>query len=666
MASARNNLLNIITSGKFSPERQSTTDMEELIRYVVLNISLVVGGSLLVAFGISLVFEGTATRGLLDLGIALFCFICIFLLRAKIKLFIIGILPISIVGVLFGLMIYSGDIQGFAGLWIFSFPLLSIFILGMKTGIILSLLLLIATAAIVFMPGFAGFAYSADISFRLCGVYALVLLLTIVYEQIRLTKDSWLNRLTQALQTERDEITAMKDNLKVGLFLMNKDLIIQPAYSKALEDVLIATELQGRNFLDLLAMSIKAKEIETLRDYFGMIFNRSFDQAMLDDINPLRELNYKSVETEAERILNCGFAPVSRGEGEIYILGTLQDITAEKELQRQLDQEEGKRQEEMRSLFEIVQVEPRIFYDFIEDSEYEFDRVNDILKDKSISSANAMVEIYQSVHAIKSNALILGLEGFGKKLHGLEDKIKNMRDKEDIPFEDVLHITVELEQIMREKDKFRETIDKILAFRGSGGGGQSGQVLIDTLLKASNKAANDLNKDVRFVPREVDGTALESGSRRVIKEVLTQLVRNSVVHGIESPEERIAAGKDPQGLIHLSVTIDDDKIHCRLKDDGRGLDFEKIKKRALEMKLISSADVDNKTQLIKALFTPGFSTADNVDVHAGRGVGLSLVQDRLREVKGSIKINTEPGRGTTFHIFIPLEANADAAISKAS
>ena len=632
--------------------------MDLLVRYVFLNMALFAGGLLLVIFGISVIFQGHSGRGLLDLGVALLCFVSIFLLRTRLSLFAAGITPVVLFGALCGYLLYGGDIQGFAGLWLFAFPLIAIFMLGIRGGITLAGMLLVSISAMILIPDLAGFDYGFAGGFRIIAVYMLVLILTIVFEVTRLTKDGWVRTLTQALQTERDEITAMKDNLNVGLFLMNQDFIIQPAYSKALENVLSASELQGRNFVEMLSASLKAKEIETLKDYFGMIFNRSFDQAMLDDINPLRELNYKSMDTEEERIIDCGFAPVSRAEGELYILGTLQDITSERELQKQLDEEESKRQEEMRSLFEIVQVEPRVFNDFIEDSEYEFDRVNDILKDKNLSTNEVMVEIYQSVHAIKSNALILGLEGFGKKLHTLEDKIKNLRDLEKIPFEDILHITVELEQIMREKDKFRETIDKILSFRGSGSGKQNEHVLVETLTKASNKAALDLGKKVRFVPREIDPSALESGSRRILKEVLTQLVRNAVVHGIESPEERAASGKESEGNIHLSITIDGDRIHARLKDDGKGLDFDKIKERALEMKLVKPEDAEDKNNLLRALFLPGFSTADTVSVHAGRGVGLSLVQDRLREVKGSLKVNTEPGKGTTFHVFIPVEINA--------
>jgi two-component system chemotaxis sensor kinase CheA len=653
MVSIREIIFRLLTSGKFG-SRRSSANMEEIVRYVFFNVSLLAGGTMLWAYGISVLQSGNTMRALQDFGISLFCYIAVLVLRTSLPLNIVGFFPIAAFGGLCAYLTYTGDIQGFAGLWMYSFPLIGIFVLGLRIGMLLSLTLFAAAATFTFVPGLALNAYTAGAASRISGVYMLVLILTVVYEQVRLTKDRWAKKLTQDLQTERDEIAAMKDNLKVGIFLMNRDFIIQPAYSKALEDVLSTGELQGKNFLELLSASLKSKEIETLKDYFGMIFNRSFDQAMLDDINPLRELNYTSTVTEEERILDCGFAPVNRDEGEVFILGTLQDITAEKELQRQLDEEEGKRQDEMRSLFEVVQVEPNVFNDFIEDAEYEFERVNEILKDQTLSTNQVMVEIYQSVHAIKSNALILGLDGFGKKLHALEDKIKHLRDLESIPFEDVLHITVELEHIMREKDKFRETIDKILAFRGGGGGKQNEHVLVETLTKACGKTAAGLGKKVRFVPREIDPSALESGSRRVIKEVLTQLVRNAVVHGIETPEERTAAGKDSEGLIHLSITVDDDKIHARLKDDGRGLDFAKIKKQALEMKLVKPEEADNKNQLLRALFMPGFSTADTVSVHAGRGVGLSLVQDRMREVKGSLKVNTEPGKGTTFHIFMPL------------
>jgi two-component system chemotaxis sensor kinase CheA len=398
-----------------------------------------------------------------------------------------------------------------------------------------------------------------------------------------------------------------------------------------------------------------------------MIINRSFDAKMLEDINPIQEFSYVNELTGTQKTLRSSFTTVDRGWGQFFILGTLEDITAQKELARQLADEENKREEEMRALFQVIQVEPRVFNDFIEDTEYEFDRINDILKDKKLSAQDAMVDIYQSVHAIKSNALILGLENFSGKLHELEAKIKELRDGDEVSFEDVLHITVELEKVMKEKDKFRETIDKIHSFRVGMGDSrrQDRYVLVETLTKACEKASAALNKKVNMVVEDIDGIVLEKGPRRIIKEILTQLVRNSVYHGIENAEEREASGKDRIGNIRLSIKCSDNKIHIKLSDDGKGLDFDKIRRKAEALRMFKDKDAANdKNQLLKIIFSPGFSTEETANLHAGRGIGLNLVRERIRDLHGSIKLQSEPGKGTTFNIFLPMESMP--AVNKAS
>ncbi|MDR1105486.1 MAG: hypothetical protein LBL44_03935 [Treponema sp.] len=650
-------ILRLLTSGKFENPRAEAV-LEDMLRYVIYNVALVFGASFLLSFGISVMLEGNLVRGALDIALGLACVTVIFLLRTKVPFIVSALIPMAPFCVLCAFLVIGGGEQGFAGLWIYAYPMLAIFILGMKAGLILSVLLFGGIAAASFVPGLAGFDYTPLIALRIIAVYILVLVLTIVYERIRVLKDRWVKQLTKELKTERDEITAMKDNLKVGLFLMDGGYLIQPAYSKAMEDVLSLDELQGKKFSDILSASITAKERDTLEDYFTMILNRSFDAKMLEEINPISEFAYVNGIDGAEKTLRSSFAVVDRGGGEFFILGTLEDVTAEKQLRKRLDEEELKRETEMRSLFEVIQVEPRVFGDFIEDTEYEFERINDVLKNRKLSAHEAMIDIYQSVHAVKSNALILGLENFSGKLHELESKIKVMRDKDDVSFEEILHVTVELEKLMKEKDRFRETIDKIRAFKT--GLGESRRpdryVLVETLTKACEKASAALNKRVKFVVEELDGIVLEYGPRRVIKEVLTQLVRNSVYHGIEPPGERSSRGKNAEGSIRLSIKYKDNKIHIKLGDDGGGLDFEKIRKKAQSLNMVKDADESlGKNRLLQMIFAPGFSTADEADLHAGRGIGLNLVKERIGDLRGSIKLQTEQGKGTVFNIFIPLE-----------
>ncbi len=107
-------------------------------------------------------------------------------------------------------------------------------------------------------------------------------------------------------------------------------------------------------------------------------------------------------------------------------------------------------------------------------------------------------------------------------------------------------------------------------------------------------------------------------------------------------------------------------IGINLSDDGKGLDFDAIREKAQSMKLINDPEqLKDKNVLTRVLFSPGFSTAGEADMHAGRGVGLSLVRDRLKELKGAVKLLTEPGKGTTFKIVLPAEAAASSGVRTA-
>jgi two-component system chemotaxis sensor kinase CheA len=455
---------------------------------------------------------------------------------------------------------------------------------------------------------------------------------------------------------ERDEIAAMKDSLKIGLFFMDRGFIIQDNYSRYLEELLAEKELNGKHFIELLSLSITSKEQDAVRDYFDMVFDRTFDQATLDDINPLHELHYVGRKGD-RKIFQCEFTSVERGKGQIFILVTIYDITAKVELEQRLLEEETRRQEEMRSLFELIQVDPNVFNDFLGDAEYEFTRIDENLKNDHLSSHEALVEVYQSVHAIKSNAFILGLNTFGDKVHALETKIKKLRESEtEVSFEEMLHLTVEIERIAQEKDGFKGVIEKINSFKVAGAGQKQNQyVLIESLSKTTNRAASDLGKNIQFVATDIDGEAIDKGPRRIMKEVLMQLIRNSVVHGIEMPKDRLTKGKNEVGIIRLTIKVEDKLIHVKLLDDGGGLDFAKISKKALSMKMIKPEEANNKGVLLNVIFSPGFSTADDEEgIHAGRGIGLNLVRDRVREAKGTIKLQTEKDKGTVFNIFFPL------------
>ncbi len=650
-----NPFMNVMTSGRNFGSRDEAT-MDTMVRYILLNSMIFLGGTLLFLFGFESLRSGALAQGTFDIAMGFMTLVAFVVLRTDAPFILSGLLTVVPYMMLCGFLAVSGGVQGSGVLWIYSFPLLAIFLLGMRVGTALAFVLLAGVVAAVYVPGVSPMVFHPSFAHRAVGVYVLVLACTMVYERTKIAKDQWVARLTRELKSERDEIAAMKDNLKTGLFLMDRDYVIQPQYSRALEGIMGEAALSGRNFLDLLKNSVQEKERETLRDYFEMVFNRSYDARMLEDINPLHEFAYVGIASGETKTLRCTFAPIDRDDGHSYILGTIDDQTRETELRQQLSEEEGKRQEEMRALFEVIHVEPRVLNDFIADAEYEFDRINAAMKDKARAAPDVVSEIYQGVHAIKSNAVILGLSSFSTKLHQLEDEIRDLREHADVSFQEILHITVELDKLMTIKDGFKSLIHKILSFNSGESRMQEEHVIVQSIQRVIDKAAADLGKKAKLTIRSIDPRAVERAPRRIVKDVLVQLVRNAMYHGIEAPDVRASSGKEEEGSVSLSIGLAGDKIEIALTDDGKGLDFTAIGAKARDLGLISDpALLTDRNSLLQVLFSPGFSTAQSASMHAGRGVGLSYVRDRVRELKGAIRIQSEDGKGTTFRVTLPAE-----------
>jgi two-component system chemotaxis sensor kinase CheA len=148
---------------------------------------------------------------------------------------------------------------------------------------------------------------------------------------------------------------------------------------------------------------------------------------------------------------------------------------------------------------------------------------------------------------------------------------------------------------------------------------------------------------------ELDKTVLEK-----IGDPLVHLVRNSIDHGIEMPETRIAAGKPAEGTVHLNAFHKGGCITLEVSDDGKGLDRDRIVAKAISRGLIDAKDTLTEEQINDLIFLPGFSTADATTDLSGRGVGMDVVRRNIKELGGTIELRSQPGRGTNFVINLPL------------
>jgi two-component system chemotaxis sensor kinase CheA len=165
--------------------------------------------------------------------------------------------------------------------------------------------------------------------------------------------------------------------------------------------------------------------------------------------------------------------------------------------------------------------------------------------------------------------------------------------------------------------------------------------------------AHELGKDIELEMHGAE-TELDRQVLDIIRDPLTHMVRNSADHGLEMPEDRVKAGKPAKGTIRLSAYQASGQIVIEIADDGRGLNTAKIRKRAIEVGLISEDDHPSEAQLHKMIFAPGFSTAEKVTSVSGRGVGMDVVKTNIDQIGGTIDLKSTQGRGSTFSIKIPL------------
>src|SRR5262249_36643038 len=142
------------------------------------------------------------------------------------------------------------------------------------------------------------------------------------------------------------------------------------------------------------------------------------------------------------------------------------------------------------------------------------------------------------------------------------------------------------------------------------------------------------------------------------------LLRNAVDHGLETPEQRLAVGKSETGLLCLEARHNAGMLSLQVRDDGRGIAPERVRRKVIDRGLASPEMVAEMSdyELLEFLFLPGFSTAEQVTEVSGRGVGLDVVQSMVRAVGGTVRITTQPGRGTTFHLQLPITLSVVRAV----
>jgi two-component system chemotaxis sensor kinase CheA len=178
--------------------------------------------------------------------------------------------------------------------------------------------------------------------------------------------------------------------------------------------------------------------------------------------------------------------------------------------------------------------------------------------------------------------------------------------------------------------------------------------------------SHTLNKEIKFVIEGAE-TELDKSIIDNLVEPLMHIIRNSIDHGIEMPEKRVARGKPREGIIKLTAYYSGASVYIQIKDDGNGIDTEKVMNKAIEKEIISPDAKLTKKEIYDFLFLPGFSMAESLTQVSGRGVGMDVVRRKITEIRGDVFVDSEVGIGTTFTIKLQQTVSIiDTLLIKAS
>lgn len=259
-------------------------------------------------------------------------------------------------------------------------------------------------------------------------------------------------------------------------------------------------------------------------------------------------------------------------------------------------------------------------------------------------------QIHRELHTLKGAAATVGLEDWAETLHDFEDRLQTGNETaQRKPIESLL---TWVEQIQSQVETFQQFTPPPA---------QPAGWLFQRLQQAVRSAAEREGKDVEL-EFFGDHATIEQSLQQRLFEPLMHLVRNSVCHGIETPTQRLATGKPTSGTIRVEFVSGSGMLIINVTDDGRGLDYDVIRRRGIELGMIQADAVTSVNHLNALIFQPQFSTRHYVSQAAGRGIGMSAVLAAVEDLGGWIQVNSQPNRGFHIQLSVPVGPQVEQVV----
>lgn len=471
----------------------------------------------------------------------------------------------------------------------------------------------------------------------------------------------------QHLQNAHLELSEVLDSLSEGLFLLHEDFHISMQQSKRLKALLPQLRENGQNFLDVAGEILNNhRKLSATKMFIEQLYNPRVVEKLIHGLNPLDKVEVPSPKDPREtRVIGFQFSRIMDGAKIVKVLVSVKDLTDSVRIEARLQREQEQNDLQIEMISKMLNADESIMRGFLHTSLKQLAQINQILKQPNNSEKDLTDKIRlisQEIHAFKGEASMLDMSAFRLAAEAFEEMIKELRQKRQINGKDFLPLVSELDSLIEKLAQAEELHRKITGRLNNPMPAPTAATATDlgTILgKFVVNMGYRHNKNVIMETGGLEHLHQESESFPAVKDIIIQILRNAVVHGIEPVRVRTLNNKPTEGHIKLNVLPSGGKVRITIEDDGKGIDLNMLRQKAVEMKLATPEEVNtwSDNQLFSLIFRPHFSTLpegeNNED--GGRGMGMDVVRTRIKSINGNIGIQTQMGEYTRFTIVVPYQ-----------
>jgi len=487
-----------------------------------------------------------------------------------------------------------------------------------------------------------------------------------------------------ALKKERDKARFLYENIykqsqvvfenvEQGIFLLNREHKISRLYSKAMETIFGTKTIAGETLVNFMRTLLIPRDLEALEMFMKHLFNPEIDEDVVNQLNPVEQVK---IFTESGGMVNTkyirlAFTRIENKAGAIQqIMVTVTDETEGVLLQHKLEEADEKKKMEMEQMLSILKIDPALLRGFIVNSRKVLKSISSKYEQHDGENFDELLTFtFQIIHNLKGNSIVIGLQILTDRFHKIEDGITKLKDNPKVVGNDFLTILYEINEVDIIVENMSDMLRKVANIYNKFSGEEQTDTnydLIDSLKRGLSTMSEDTGKAINFNFANEKNLNIPKIIQDPVKDILIQLMRNSIAHGIEAPNVRIAQRKLIKG--NIAVTLDNDEVSDEIilsyRDDGSGLNTAQIIEKAINKNILQESERDklDEAQIVDLLFSDGFSTNENVDEYSGRGHGLGVVKTKINELHGTFKVNFE--KGHYFEIILRFPATVQNPIEE--